>query len=573
MNFDAFSVAAIGAELRAAVLNGRVQRVTQINSLTFGLEIYVHPLRHYLVLSAEPQAPRLHLTLRKVRRGRGNETPLLLSLRKYMRGAHLVVVEQPPYERILHLHFNGSAGPTILVVELLGTRSNLILLEPDATILGVARLSKPVEEGARPSRVLVPGQLYEPPPPQEKLAPAALTERALRLELDEASPEFETARLLPQITSGVSPLLAREIVYRATGAAGTRVGQLSAVGPLLAAFTELFGHLAEDRWEPTLALDEEGAPLAFAPYPLTHLPTAQPAETFSAAVETFFEEAASGYAAAKVPLAGAIEEARQRLARRRERLNQDAAAQADPEILKTQGEAILAYAHEVRPGQTQLVVEWVPGQPSLKIPLDPALSASDNAQNYFNRYRKAQRAGGEIPAQFEKIDLEESYLEQLEQDLEMAEDRTEIDAVAAALDEAGYRKFKRRGQKRPPARPLRLVAPGGATVWVGKNARQNAELTFDRAAPDDLWLHARGVPGAHVLIPTAQGLPSEDDVFWAAGVTAYYSRARRDTAVDVIVTLKKHVRAIKGAAPGLVTYRHESTLRVTPEEPELDDEE
>ena len=105
---------------------------------------------------------------------------------------------------------------------------------------------------------------------------------------------------------------------------------------------------------------------------------------------------------------------------------------------------------------------------------------------------------------------------------------------------------------------------------MGKNSTQNAHLTFNRAKPDDLWLHARGVPGAHVIIPTAEGLPGEEDVFWAAAVAAHYSRARSDTAVEVDVTLKKHVRAIKGAAPGLVTYRNETTLRAAPEAPDVE---
>jgi predicted ribosome quality control (RQC) complex YloA/Tae2 family protein len=212
------------------------------------------------------------------------------------------------------------------------------------------------------------------------------------------------------------------------------------------------------------------------------------------------------------------------------------------------------------------------GERQLKVALDPALSASENAQEYFSRYRKALRAGGEIPAQLEKITLEENYLEQLEQDLMMAENRPEIDAVAEELAAAGFRPLSRREkqQKKNATRYLRLTAPAGATVWVGKNALQNAHLTFNRAAPDDLWLHARSVPGAHVVIPTAQGLPSEEDVFWAAGVAAYYSRARNDTSAEVDVTLKKYVRAIKGAAPGLVTYRNESTLRVAPEAPEVE---
>jgi predicted ribosome quality control (RQC) complex YloA/Tae2 family protein len=573
MNFDTFSIAAMAAELREVILGGRVQRVTQINSLTFGLEIYVRPARRYLILSAEPQAPRFYLTNQKVRRGVGNDTPLMLVLRKYMRGARLKTIEQPPYERLLHFHFDTPFGKTILAVELLGTRSNLILLDEPQTILGVARLSKPTEQATQ--RTLIPNHPYQPPSPQDKLLPTDLTEFALRRELNEASPKLDLARLLTGVLSGVSPLLAREIVYRATGRVDTQVAQLIAVTPVLNAFGELFDHLWRDHWQPTLALDEDGYPLAFAPYPLRHLDNIQTSETFSVAVETYFAEAASGYAAAKAPLQQAIEEARQKLTRRRERLSEDAATQANPAAFKEQGELILACAHQIQPGQTELVVDWLPGESPTKIKLDPSLSPSDNAQQYFNRYRKAQRAAGEIPAQLKKVELEESYLEQLEQDLAMAENRPEIEVIAEALAEAGYYRSKKEREKRQKlasTRYLRLTAPDGARVWAGKNALQNAHLTFNRATPDDLWLHARNVPGAHVIIPTAEGLPSEADVFWAAGVAAYYSRARHDTSVEVDVTLKKHVRAIKGAAPGLVTYRNESTLRVAPQATEGDNE-
>ncbi len=142
MSFDTFSIAAMATELRETLLGGRVQRVTQINSLTYSFEIYAYPVRHYLILSAEPQAPRLHLTLEKSRRGVGNETPLMLVLRKYMRGAKLRAIQQPPHERILYFHFDSPLQPTILAAEMLGTRSNLILLNREETILGVARLPK-----------------------------------------------------------------------------------------------------------------------------------------------------------------------------------------------------------------------------------------------------------------------------------------------------------------------------------------------------------------------------------------------------------------------------------------------
>ncbi|MCK6626147.1 MAG: NFACT family protein [Anaerolineae bacterium] len=576
MTFDTFSTTAMASELRQTLLGGRVQRVTQTNSLTYGLEIYVHPVRHYLIVSAEPQAPRVHLSSQKVRRGVGNETPLMLVLRKYMHGARLTAIDQPAYERLLFFSFVGPVGSTLLAVELLGTRSNLILLDLDQTILGVARLTKLTSSAPlpprSPARLLLPGHLYEPPPPQLKLAPPELTELTLRQELAEASPQLSLTRLLTETVSGVSPLLAREIVYRATGSAETKVEQLATLTPLLTSFRGLFEQLEQETWQPTLALDEEDIPLAFAPYPLQHLPRTQPVETLSAAAEIYFTEAASGYAAAKAPLLQAINETRQKLARRRERLAEDAEAQANPVALKEKGEAILAFAYQIKPGQKELTVTFPADQP-LNISLDPALSASENAQDYFSRYRKALRAADEIPAQLEKISLDERYLEQLEQDLLMAENRLEIDAVAEELAAAGFRPLTRREkaqQKKSATRYLRLTAPGGATVWVGKNALQNAHLTFNRAAADDLWLHARHIPGAHVVIPTAQGLPSEEDVFWAAAIAAYYSRARNDTSVEVDVTVKKYVRAIKGAALGLVTYRNESTLRVAPEAPEVE---
>ncbi len=568
MNFDTFSIAAMAAELRQTLIGGRVQRVTQTNSLTYSLEIYVHPLRHYLTVSAEPQAPRLHLTLDKARRGVGNDTPLMLVLRKYMRGAKLAEVEQPPFERILYLHFYSPFAPTTLAVELLGTRSNLALLDADQSVLGVARLPK---AGSPPGgRNLLPGQPYQPPPPQLKRLPAEFTEPALREELAEASPQIKLARLLPQVVAGVSPLLAREISHRATGSADTRVSEVSQLSPLLEAFHGLFELLHTEQWQPTLAIDEDDAPAAFAPYPLTHLPGFRPVDTFSEAVELYFADAAAGYTVAKAPLTEAIAAARERLARRRERLEEDAAAASDPERFKRWGEVILAATWQIQPGQSELTVEWLPGE---VIRLDPALSPSENAQHYFNRYRKSQRAGDEIPAQLKGIALEGEYLAQLEQDLAMADDRPEIDAIAVSLAEAGYyrsRRGKKKQKQRAVSNYLRLSAPDGATVWVGKNALQNQHITFTRAGSDDLWLHARGMPGAHVVIPTAQGLPSEEDVLWAAGVAAYYSRARHDTAVDVDVTVKKYVRAIKGAPPGMVTLRNESTLRVPPIEPELE---
>jgi predicted ribosome quality control (RQC) complex YloA/Tae2 family protein len=363
--------------------------------------------------------------------------------------------------------------------------------------------------------------------------------------------------------AGISPLAAREIVFRALGDVDAKVERVERITPLL----EACRALTQEPPQPCLVRDEEDGVVAFAAYPLTHMGTWQPAQSMSAAVAAYFGRDPVGYQAAKAPLLQAIEAGRTRLARRQEKLVEQQKAAGDPEALKQSGEAILAYAYQIEPGQSELVVEWTAGEPPLRVKLDPDLSPSDNAATYFRRYRKAQRGDVEIPAQLAQVETEQDYLEQLAQDLAIAENRPEIDAVGGALAQAGYLKKKRKSPSSPRARPLRFKSPDGLTVWVGKNALQNEELTFRRATPDDLWLHARGIPGTHVIVQTRGQPVPERTIEWAAGLAAYYSRGRDDTQVRVDVVQRRHVRRLKGGRPGQVVYRHERTLRVAPEAP------
>jgi predicted ribosome quality control (RQC) complex YloA/Tae2 family protein len=287
----------------------------------------------------------------------------------------------------------------------------------------------------------------------------------------------------------------------------------------------------------------------------------------SDAVAAYFGQEQGGYQAAKAPLSQAIKAGRGRLARRRTKLIDEQTSAGDPGALRQMGEAILAYAHQIEPGESELIAEWVAGEPPLRVSLDPRLSPPENAEVYFRRYRKAQRAATEIPAQLARVEAEREYLDQLAQDLAMAENRPEIDAVGSALAQAGYLKRKRKRLASPRVRMLRYASPDGFPVWVGKNAFQNEELTFRRAAPDDLWLHARGIPGAHVVVQTEGHPVPEPTIEWAASLAAYYSRGRDDTQVDVDVVQQRNVRRLKGGRPGQVVYRRERTLRVAPQAP------
>jgi predicted ribosome quality control (RQC) complex YloA/Tae2 family protein len=557
MYFDALTTAAIAAELRAELLDGRVQQVLLPDRLSLALEIYARRQRRYLLASAHPQTARVHLLAEKPRRGVESASPLLLLLRKYIRGARLVDVIQPPAERILHLAFDGPLEPVTLVIEAIGRYSNLVLVGADGTVLDAV---KHVGPEMNRYRVVLPSHAYAPPPPQDKLLPAEVTEYRLRRLLAGWPPATPLRGALVGGIAGISPLAAREIVFRALGDVDAPLEAVQRITPLL----EACHALTREPPQPCIVRDEDDEIVAFAPYPLTHMGAWEPVESMNAALAAYFGGESGGYQAAKAPLFRAIEAGRERLARRGARLAEEQTAAGDPESLKQMGEALLAYAHQIERGQAELVVEWVTGEPPLRVKLDPTLSPSENAQSYFRRYRKAQRAAQEIPAQETQVEAEQAYLDQLAQDLAMAESRPEIDAVAVALVEAGYLKKRKRKPSSPAAHPLRFTSPDGFILWVGKNALQNEELTFHRASPDDMWLHARGMPGAHVIVQSEGRPVPEQTIEWAAKLAAYYSRGRDDTQVEVDVLPRRNVRRLKGGRPGQVIYRGERTLRVTP---------
>jgi len=182
---------------------------------------------------------------------------------------------------------------------------------------------------------------------------------------------------------------------------------------------------------------------------------------------------------------------------------------------------------------------------------------------YSKEYRRAKDAAARVPALLAAANAEVEYAEQMLNDLELAENRAEIDAVVQAAREAGLITTTRLRRHVPPSEPRVFQSRDGFTILVGKNARQNEEITFRRAKPDDLWLHARGVAGAHVVIVGAGRAVPESTVVEAAALAAQYSQARGDTRVDVIVAPRRNVHRVRGGRAGMVTVREARTLTVS----------
>jgi predicted ribosome quality control (RQC) complex YloA/Tae2 family protein len=548
--FDSIALRAITDELNATILHGRIQDVIQMDALTFGFEIYAQHQRHYLYVTVRADQARVHLIAEKLRGAGDSPAAFYALLRKYAEGAIVNAIVQLPNERVLKIRLDHSSeGISTLVVETIGKYSNLILLDADERVLdAVKRVSHEINR----TREILPKHPYAPPPPQAKLDPTLFSVSALVRVLDDNSDSTLWSVLVKSV-AGVSPLFARELAFRVAGKADVLCDSKYAED-----LAVTLGRLMRGPWQPTIAF-EEGEPAAFAPYPLTHLFDLREFASIGSAIEAFYGTPES-YVAVKAPLRVQLADARDKLARKRDALTQEQSRAGNVETLRMNGEMILAYAHQIIPGQERLLAETENGLQD--IPLEPTLSAVENAQKCFKAYRHAKDAAARIPALLTAAKTEVEYAEQMLNDLDLAENRGEIDAVIQAAREAGLMSEKQKRGKVTQGEPRLYTSGDGFTILVGKNARQNEEITFKRAKAEDLWLHVRDYAGAHVVIVRAGREVLESTLREAAALAAQFSQARDEGSVEVIVAPRKNVHRVRGGRPGMVNVRDERTISV-----------
>ncbi|MDQ4077138.1 MAG: NFACT family protein, partial [Chloroflexota bacterium] len=372
-------------------------------------------------------------------------------------------------------------------------------------------------------------------------------------------------RLLVSELAGVSPTLAREMAARAIGEPEGPVEDAESMA-MIDVVMELFVPLETGEWDPHVALDEEGAVIAFAPYELSQFEQSETVESISEAMQRYFAARmdVDAYAAARRRVADMLGEAHKRIESTLYQLRSQVVEPAEVDRLRENGELLLAYQWQVPKGADAVEVPDFEGNPR-RISLDPTLTPVENAQRLFTRYEKKKRAAEQVPLRIRAAEQDLAFIESLANDLEQAEERPEIEAVREALVEGGFvPEQKRRRGGGGVVRGPRRVPVGDWLALVGRNSKQNDEVTFQYGASDDLWFHARGVPGAHVILKRAGREVPEEIIQQAASLAAYYSQARGSTDVAVDVTERQHVRRISGARPGLVTYRNERTLHVKP---------
>jgi predicted ribosome quality control (RQC) complex YloA/Tae2 family protein len=584
MTYDGLTMTALAVELRSALDGARVQKIVQPDPLSIALELYGNHRRQWLLLSADPRYPRVYLAADRPGRGVETPTPLLLLLRKHIDGRRLTAIEQPPGERILIFSFASPAvpddtpndgpsresaprAPFRLIIEAIGQYSNLILVDAEGIVREAARR---VTADQNRYRVTLPHHPYVPPPAQSKRQTEVASPEDCQLILAAVPPGSAVWQALVGGFAGLGPLAAREITFRALGDARARVPaeaseQARVAERLAAALREIVDPILADQFQASVALDGETI-VAFAPYPLTHLGTWQPRPSLSAAAEEFYrqEQGVRAVDLARRALQATLERERSLAERKRESLQRALAGASQADDYRQRGDLLLAYASTIPRGATQVTLDGV------TIELDPRLGAVENARAYYRRYQKTKAALQEVPALLQETELRLRYLDELAALAEIAET---VEAVRALQQEVrpaseGERPSgRRRHPRQPPGGVLRLQLADGTEVLVGRTARQNHEVTFELARPDDIWLHARGCPGAHVVLRSNSKEVSPRLIREAAAIAAYYSANRASDRVTVDWTRRKFVRRLGTGTPGLVSYSGEQSVVVRPRDP------
>ncbi|MBI1278477.1 MAG: DUF814 domain-containing protein [Anaerolineaceae bacterium] len=570
MYLDSFTLSALVDEFMDVLVGSRIQDVLDVDDTGIGFEVYGDRKRRYLYLSADTQTPRILLLDEKLRRGLVKPTQLGLLFRRYAEGGLIEHVSQSPWERILQFDVTGPEGAISIIVEPMERRSNLLLLQK-GIILDCMRRVGPDENRYRLS---LPAHDYKLPPPQVgKIDPTRVILEEVEAFFEHVEdPKRKSQQVLASHLLGVSPLLAKEIIYRACGDANQKASEANPEA-IYDALRTLIEPLSKRQWQPGIVENENGV-AAYSVYPIKSQSTWRPTDSLVEALTAYYgapvgEEA---YRAAKVPVHEAIVEAQAKLGARLASLERSMTDEQERDVLRQSGELILAYQYALQPGQTELKAQYDIDKPDLVIQLDPKLSPLDNAQAYFGRYDKAKKALDDVPGLIRETRNELDQMAQLTTDLEFASSWPEIDEVRQILQSGGHwkgaaaKKIAGSGQ----SAPIRVVTKDGFVIWIGRNSRQNEIVTFSKGGGQDLWLHARGVPGAHVVIKFDGRAVPQSLIEFAASVAAYYSSRRTDGKVEVDVTRCLYVKKIKGAAQGMVTYKNEETYSVAPHDEKSD---
>ncbi len=555
MAFDAFFLTAVLREIREKTVASRVEKIHQPSRDTVILLLKTQEGRQKLMFVANPTAPRLHLTATSPENP--PEPPMFcMLLRKHLSGARLAEISQPPMERCATFTFDcidemGDAVQKKLVAELMGRTCNLYLLGPDNRIIDCLRRVGLDETSKRPA---LPGMYYQMPEPVQKQDPTTADFAAL---LIAPGADVLADRLMDNL-GGLSPLVCREAALFAAGDTDARMDTLDmaqTAEKLSLFFTEHLQHPA-----PYCYALSDGTPKQYAFCPIRQYGSFAQADSFGTLLDSFYslrdrkDAMRQKSQAVRKTVSNLVSRTQRKLAIQEKEL----LATYDRERLRQLGDILTANLHRIQKGQTKVTVEdfYDENMATIEVALSPLLSPQQNAAKYYKDYTRMKNAEKELTHQIELGEQELIYLQSVLEELNRADTDAELEEIKQELQIGGYLRADHGRKKMKVARvtPMRFESTDGYPIYVGRNNRQNDELTFRLARKDDIWLHAQKVHGSHVIISCGGTTPPDDTVTQAAQLAAYYAESTGGQNIPVDVTPVKQVKKTPGSKPGMVIY-------------------
>lgn len=561
MAFDGITIANITNELKNKLTGGRIRKIAQPENDELILTIKSPEGNFRLLISASASLPLIYLT------ENNKPSPLTapnfcMLLRKHIENGRITGISQPGLERIIHFDIEhvdemGDLCQKTLIVEIMGKHSNIIFCDKNNRIIDSI---KHVSLQMSSVREVLPGRTYFIPVTQEKADPLQLTETDFSQRIGSKSTKL--AKALYTSYTGISPVAANEIVFRSGLDAEMSGNALSELE--LLHFYKTFSYFMEDvktgNFHPQIIYDGR-TPVEYAAFPMTMYQDSPSVsnESISQILETYYAErnTVSRIRQRSVDLRRIVQTA---LERSRKKYDLQAKQLKDTEKRDTYriyGELLTTYGYSAEPGSSSLDVLNYYTNEELTIPLDPQLTALENAKKYFDKYSKLKRTFEAVTELLKETEDEVRHLDSISTALDIALSEEDLVEIKEELMEYGYIKKKHSGNKKPKitSKPFHYVSSDGYHMYVGKNNFQNEELTFKFASGNDWWFHSKGVPGSHVIVKTEGTDDMPDRTFEEAGrLAAYYSQNRGNEKVEIDYIQKKQIKKPKGGKPGFVVY-------------------
>lgn len=569
MALDGIVIANIVNELKESLIGGRISKIAQPEKDELLITIKSQDRETYkLFLSAGAGMPLIYLT------DNTKTNPLTapnfcMLLRKHLNSGKILDIVQPGLERVVsfkieHMDELGDLRVNNLIIELMGKHSNIILCDDSMTILDSI---KRVNQFMSSVREVLPGREYFIPQTINKLDPLTIDFTSFKNNiLNKAMP---IGKAIYTSLTGISPLIANEICYRASVDSSQSTSALNEdIGlHLFRNFERIINEVKEGGFNPNIVIGDSG-PIEFSSISLTCYTgyNIQNLSSASVMLENYYatKNAVSKMHQKSADLRKLVANTIERSSKKYDLQLKQLKDTEKREKYKVYGELITTYGYDLKPNTKELIApNFYNNNEEIKIPLDPTIPPMENAKKYFDKYNKLKRTYEALTSLINETKDEITHLESIQTSLEIARDENDLSELKHELMEYGYIKKKfssgksklsKKSASSAKSKPFHYISSDGYHIYVGKNNYQNEELTFKLAEGGDWWFHAKNLPGSHVIVKSgADELP--DRTFEeAAKLAAHYSAAKDAAKVEIDYTQRKNIKKPNGSKPGFVIY-------------------